>query len=70
VAGDIVFHPTLTAAWYGTLLTAINLVPLPPFDGWKVLEACASSGVDLAPIHWSLVGIMLLMGVLCCPPLF
>lgn len=37
-AGGVAWHPLVSAGWVGWLLTAINLIPIRPLDGWALLN--------------------------------
>jgi len=32
------WHPLLTAGWVGACLTIASLIPIPPMDGWRMLD--------------------------------
>lgn len=35
-----VFHPLALVGRYGLLWTCLNMLPVPPLDGWRMLRAC------------------------------
>lgn len=37
LTAGLTWHPVLFAGWFGVLLTAFNLLPLPGLDGWHLL---------------------------------
>lgn len=39
LADGLVLHPLALVGRYGLWLTALNLLPLPPLDGWKIGQA-------------------------------
>jgi membrane-associated protease RseP (regulator of RpoE activity) len=71
---SLVYHPVLTAAWWGCLLTAINGLPLWPFDGWRAISAAYLDPVTVErhPLDRSRRWLLVPMGVLCllCWPAF
>lgn len=55
---DVAWHPLVMAGWLGLVLTAINLLPLPGLDGWKLARTAIGSWRDLSRgRRWSLVAV-------------
>lgn len=69
LSGDMVYHPVLTAAWWGLVMTAVNLIPCWPLDGWRLARAVFADGVPLGRLRLGLLGGAIGLLVLCWPPL-
>jgi membrane-associated protease RseP (regulator of RpoE activity) len=61
----ILLHPVALAAWFGVLLTALNLLPLGQFDGGHV--AYALFGRLAWPLAWGMFGMLVMMGAMFWP---
>lgn len=56
LTAGLTWHPVLFAGWFGVLLTAFNLLPLPGLDGWHILTAYEHLG---AAEKWITAGVAL-----------
>ncbi|NPV66996.1 MAG: site-2 protease family protein [Anaerolineae bacterium] len=61
----ILLHPVALAAWFGVLLTALNLLPLGQFDGGHV--AYALFGRRAWPLAYLVLGMLALAGIFFWP---
>jgi membrane-associated protease RseP (regulator of RpoE activity) len=64
----VLLHPVALAAWFGVLLTALNLLPLGQFDGGHVAYALFGRGAW--PLALSMFSLLILMGFLFWPVWF
>lgn len=56
---DLTWHPALYAGWFGVLVTGLNVLPVPGFDGWTLL----TTWEDVTPReHWATA----MLGILAC----
>ncbi len=64
VGGDmtLLLHPTGVAAWFGILITLLNLLPLAQLDGGHIAYALFGRFHTLAA--WPLVAVLVVMGFL------
>lgn len=57
----VALHPIAIAAWFGLLVTAINLLPMGQLDGGHI--AYALLGKYAQPLAWAVCGTLLFLGV-------
>jgi membrane-associated protease RseP (regulator of RpoE activity) len=58
---DVVLHPTAFAAWFGLLVTALNLLPVGQLDGGHVLYALA--GARARTVGRGILAVLLVLGL-------
>ncbi|MBK9032549.1 MAG: site-2 protease family protein [Myxococcales bacterium] len=61
---DVQLHPMAFAAWYGLLVTMINLVPIGQLDGGHVMRAWLGERHERLSglFHWALLGVGAIAG--------
>lgn len=57
----VAWHPLVSAGWVGWILTAINLIPIRPLDGWALLNTLP---VAWRERRWSLAAVAAVV-ILC-----
>lgn len=67
IAPSLVYHPVLTAGWWGLIITWLNLLPVPPLDGWKIARAWTIDGSDLGPTRLAFTGVAICLLLLSWP---
>jgi membrane-associated protease RseP (regulator of RpoE activity) len=58
--GDLLLHPVGSAAWFGLLVTALNLLPFGQFDGGHI--AYAMLGPWHRRVAWPLLAVLVALG--------
>jgi len=64
---ELVLHPLALAGRFGLWLTALNLLPVWPMDGWRMVKAAYGNGPGRLPYRHVKVAGMALLGLACWP---
>ena len=60
---DVQLNMVAWAGWVGLLVTALNLIPVSPLDGGRVLQTIQGEAF-MRSIYWPIIGGLVLMGVI------
>jgi Zn-dependent protease len=62
--GDVILQMLFMAVWINLILTIFNLLPIPPLDGFHILEGLVSDDTYIKLQSFARYGPMILLGII------